>query len=151
MYNEQSLNESDLERIVFLFPEVMKLLFQDIEKSDICDITIPQRKIMHTLYFQKEPSMSEISTAIGVEMSTATVHIDQLVTLGLVERLRSETDRRVVKVKLTEYGEKKCNDIICTLRQNIGEVISKLSPANQNALRSAFEQLYSILQEGKNK
>ena len=149
MSSELSTVESDLERIVYLFPEVMKLLFQDMQHHSVCDISIPQRKILHVIYFKKELTMSELSAALGVEMSTATVHIDQLVAAGLVERLRSDTDRRVVKVILTALGQSTFSEIMNALRKNIASVMNKVSPTNQNALRSAFEQLYNILKEGK--
>lgn len=149
MPDETFTKESDLERIVYLFPEVMRMLFQGIEHGSVCDIPIPQRKILHTLYFKKELNMSELSNALGVEMSTATVHIDQLVSLGFISRIRSEADRRVVKVKLTDLGQQKGTEIMETLRKNIATVMNKVAPINQNALRGAFEQLYSVLKEGK--
>jgi DNA-binding MarR family transcriptional regulator len=51
--------------------------------------------------------MSDFANAIGVPVSTATHMIEKLVKKGLVVRVRSEKDRRVVHVELSEEGRKR--------------------------------------------
>src|SRR5213082_3010331 len=51
--------------------------------------------------------MSDFAGAIGVPMSTATHMIEKLVRKGLVARVRSEKDRRVVHVELSDEGRKR--------------------------------------------
>ncbi len=51
--------------------------------------------------------MSDFAGAIGVPMSTATHMIERLVRKGLVARVRSEKDRRVVHVELSDEGRKR--------------------------------------------
>lgn len=48
--------------------------------------------------------MSEFAGELGVPLSTATHTIDRLVRKGLVIRVRSEEDRRVVQVDLSPAG-----------------------------------------------
>src|ERR1700733_11868982 len=50
--------------------------------------------------------MSNLAEALGVPLSTATHTVDRLVTKGLAVRNRSEEDRRVVQVEMSEYGRK---------------------------------------------
>jgi DNA-binding MarR family transcriptional regulator len=49
-------------------------------------------------------TMSELSADLSVPVSTATHVIDRLVKKGLVVRVRSELDRRVVQVELSDAG-----------------------------------------------
>jgi DNA-binding MarR family transcriptional regulator len=49
--------------------------------------------------------MSDFAAELGVPLSTATHTIDRLVTKGLVTRLRSEQDRRMVLVEMSEMGK----------------------------------------------
>ncbi len=51
-------------------------------------------------------TMSNLAESLGVPLSTATHTVDRLVSKGLVERNRSEEDRRVVEVQMSEYGRK---------------------------------------------
>lgn len=46
----------------------------------------------------------QLSAATGLRPAATTAMIDRLVAKGLVERARSETDRRQVIVRMTAYG-----------------------------------------------
>jgi MarR family transcriptional regulator, organic hydroperoxide resistance regulator len=50
--------------------------------------------------------MSNLAEALGVPLSTATHTVDRLVAKALVVRNRSEKDRRVVQVEMSDYGRK---------------------------------------------
>jgi len=50
--------------------------------------------------------MSSLAESLAVPLSTATHTVDRLVAKGLVLRNRSEEDRRVVQVEMSEYGRK---------------------------------------------
>jgi DNA-binding MarR family transcriptional regulator len=50
--------------------------------------------------------MSNLAEALGVPLSTATHTVDRLVAKSLVVRNRSEKDRRVVQVEMSDYGRK---------------------------------------------
>jgi DNA-binding MarR family transcriptional regulator len=49
--------------------------------------------------------MSDFAAQLGVPLSTATHTIDRLVAKRLVVRVRSEQDRRIVQVELSEVGK----------------------------------------------
>jgi DNA-binding MarR family transcriptional regulator len=51
-------------------------------------------------------TMSSLAESLGVPLSTATHTVDRLVAKGLVLRNRSEEDRRVVEVQMSDYGRK---------------------------------------------
>ncbi len=55
-------------------------------------------------------TMSNLAQGMSVPMSTATGVVDRLVKKGLLERGRSEEDRRVVTVSLTEDGKDMFDD-----------------------------------------
>jgi DNA-binding MarR family transcriptional regulator len=48
--------------------------------------------------------MSDVAAELSVPLSTATHTVDRLVNKGLVVRTRSEKDRRVVQVELSDAG-----------------------------------------------
>ena len=49
--------------------------------------------------------MSDFAGELGVPLSTATHTVDRLVAKGLVIRVRSEQDRRIVQVEMSEIGK----------------------------------------------
>ncbi|OGE32080.1 hypothetical protein A2631_03100 [Candidatus Daviesbacteria bacterium RIFCSPHIGHO2_01_FULL_44_29] len=62
---------------------------------------------LHTLVFIKEssqPSMSQVSSYLGVALPTATKLIERLVDQNILERMADPGDRRITKIALTEKG-----------------------------------------------
>ena len=55
--------------------------------------------------------MSSLSETLGIDNSTGTRLIDGLETKGLVRRVRDKIDNRIIKIFLTNSGEKIYNTI----------------------------------------
>ena len=62
--------------------------------------------IMEAIGIQESKNMSTVAKTMSVTVGTLTIAINHLVKKGYVERTRSEEDRRVVLVSLSEKGEK---------------------------------------------
>ncbi|MBL7156849.1 MAG: MarR family transcriptional regulator [Candidatus Omnitrophica bacterium] len=67
-------------------------------------ITFPQMVILDILRAKKGCKMSDVSKALGVTKSAVTGLTDRLIRAGFIRRARTETDRRVVKIYLTQKG-----------------------------------------------
>nr|WP_285876880.1 MarR family transcriptional regulator [Fictibacillus phosphorivorans] len=79
----------------------------DVLKPEIWEeeeITSTQFQILKTLSTREKWTVSEIADAMKVRASATTVIIDRLVKRGLVDRYRSELDRRIVYVHLNQAG-----------------------------------------------
>lgn len=70
-------------------------------------VTFARLELLLMLYYarNRELTLSRISERLMIHRSSVTGAIDRLVDLGLVERTRSEEDRRTVFAKLTPAGE----------------------------------------------
>ncbi len=82
-------------------------------------------------------TMSNLAESLGVPLSTATHTVDRLVAKGLVERNRSEEDRRVVEVKMSDYG----SQLQQTFRDNRKIVARSWLEPLSGAERELFLQL----------
>jgi DNA-binding MarR family transcriptional regulator len=88
--------------------------------------------------------MSDFAGELGVPLSTATHTIDRLVSKGLVIRIRSEQDRRVVQVEMSEVG--KAFQTALRARQEVmaRSWLAPLSPEE----RETFLELMAKITEG---
>lgn len=68
------------------------------------ELSFAQYHLLFGLAEHGELSTSRLAAAADVTPATVTQMLDGLVAMGLVERSRSNTDRRVVTVALTERG-----------------------------------------------
>jgi DNA-binding MarR family transcriptional regulator len=63
-----------------------------------------QYGLLFGLYFDQPQSLTELAEAADVSPATAAEMLDSLAAAGLVERVRSSEDKRVVLTSLTERG-----------------------------------------------
>jgi MarR family 2-MHQ and catechol resistance regulon transcriptional repressor len=68
------------------------------------DLTVPQFGALEALYHLGPLSLGELADKLLVTGGNVTYVMDRLEEQGLVTRYRSESDRRVVRAKLTQQG-----------------------------------------------
>lgn len=72
-------------------------------------------------------TMSNLAQGMAVPMSTATGIVDRLVKRGLLKRDRSEEDRRVVTVSLTDNGKALVENLKAHFRDFLDRIRSLLT------------------------
>lgn len=107
---------ADFDNIVDLLIDNIKKLFFPEEWIKI-DLKFSKSEIFTMLFLdkRKEITMTELVEYINSPMSTATGIVDRLVKNGYIKRGRSDRDRRIVILRLTEEGSqliKRLKDMI---------------------------------------
>ena len=90
--------------LVKLFNEIMNIEEKAIITEEFKDISNNDMHIIEAIGLDEPRSMS--SVAKDVTVGTLTIAINNLVKKAYVKRVRSEKDRRVVLISLTEKGVK---------------------------------------------
>ena len=90
-------------------------------------------------------SVSEISKRFGIAKPNITPLVDRLVNAGLVDRVRSETDRRVVNIVILEEGRERLRQIQNALNAHVAGWQNTLSAEEFTRLESALADILTIL------
>jgi DNA-binding MarR family transcriptional regulator len=88
-------------------------------------------RVMDFLRRKGSPRMSELGRAISVSLSTATRIAEVLVDTGYAERLSDPSDRRLVRLTLTDHGKRAHDVIERFLLQNIRKNLDFLTVEEQ--------------------
>lgn len=115
-------------QILNIFLDNIQKIFYPEEWIDI-DLKLSKTELftMFIVDRQGEVTMGTISNKINISMSTATGIVDRLVNKEYLKRERSESDRRVVVIKLTEDGMKILGEIKNTFNYYIDTVYESLT------------------------
>lgn len=105
-------------------------------------VTVPQFYALLSLekYGQACP-MKELAQATQRASATMTGIIDRLVRMGLVERRRKESDRRVVMVGLTRRGEQLLEEVKARRRRSFHKALAKFDDEKISQLLQLLEAL----------
>lgn len=94
------------EMLVSLFNHVMDVESQAVITEEYKDITNNDMHIIEAVGVEEKRKMSEVAGRLSVTQGTLTINVTALESKGYVVRERSESDKRVVYVTLTERGRK---------------------------------------------
>lgn len=118
---------------------LMSLMRREVEtRMAQHGLTDAQWKPLWMLQMGRATTAMELAREMSVDAGAITRMLDRLETKGLIERVRSETDRRVVKLRLTAAGE--------AVVEHVPHV---LAAVNNDFLRGfsdkEFQQLHHLL------
>lgn len=101
-YSGKNLNEM----LVNLFNHVMDVEAQAVITKEFEDITNNDMHIIEAVGINEPRNMSDIAKRLGVTVGTLTTNMNGLEKKGYITRERSDKDKRVVYIILTERGRK---------------------------------------------
>ena len=92
--------------LVNLINEIWELEEKGIITEEFKDITNNDMHVIEAVGLGEGRNMSSIAKKLNITVGSLTTSMNSLVRKNYVERYRSQEDRRVVFIKLTEKGEK---------------------------------------------
>lgn len=92
------------------------------------DLTLTQFGVLETLYHLGPLCQGELSHKLLKSTGNTTLVLDNLEKHGLVRRVRSEEDRRMIRIELTELGKARIEEVLPGQIAEIVEQMSVLSP-----------------------
>ncbi len=92
------------ETLVNLFNIVLKIEEKALRSSANRDLSITEIHTLAAIGEGKPKTMTQVATALKINVSTLTAAINKLVNKEYVRRFRVPEDRRIVRIELTESG-----------------------------------------------
>lgn len=129
------------EMLVGIFRNINTVEEQALRTEEYKDVTINDIHVIEAIGMEKQKNMTTVAKSLHVTTGTLTISINNLVKKKYVERVRSEEDRRVVLVSLTEKGKKaflhhrKFHDKL------VNEIVEQLSDEEKRVLGKALNRI----------
>lgn len=108
-------------------------------------LTFTQLFVLASLHRHGQMRMRDLSERLGLTNSTTSGIVDRLVKMGLVSRNRSEQDRRVVYVALTDVSQRFAGDIETQVDQLVLELFGTASEADLHCIIEGLKKLDAIV------
>lgn len=134
------------EILPLMLREFLRRQVQEIYKGSI---TLQQFLVMEFLNHQQESKMCELAAFMGVSMASMTGIVERLVRGVYVERRFEASDRRIIKVALTQKGSVLVKKILHRRRDMIINIFGQLSQVDRHDYLRILTQVKDILTNGK--
>lgn len=137
----------ELDNVIDMVIDNIKKLFFPEEWIDL-DLKFSKSEIFTMLFLdkRKEITMTELVEYINTPMSTATGIVDRLVKSGYIKRERSESDRRIVVLQLTEEGMQLIKNLKDNIFKYVNMAIDSLTEEEKQFMMSIIFKVINNLQ-----
>ena len=129
------------EILVKLFNDIITIEEKAIKTGTYKDLTVNDMHVIHAIDINEPKNMSTVAKAMSVTTGTLTISVNGLVKKGYVDRIRSEKDRRVVLVSLTEKGRKAYEQHQRFHQKMIDAVVEGLDAKEQAILEKSLKNM----------
>lgn len=136
------------------FSEIIRVLAKDIVLFDkvnasCCGFTIAQSYAIYEIGLAKELSLNELANLLNLDNSTISRTIDNLVKQELVLRDEDKTDRRYLKIRLTEKGTAEYRAIESQISSYYHRVLNSIPTEKRTQVIESLDILSKALKENK--
>ncbi|MGF2126460.1 MarR family winged helix-turn-helix transcriptional regulator [Enterococcus casseliflavus] len=135
--------------LVSVFNDILVIEESELKKSQFKDLSITEMHTIEAIGMYKKKTTTEVAKELSITVGTLTIAINRLVKKEYVERIRSEDDRRVVKLGLTKKGKLLYRVHQHFHREMVKGVLSQMCPEEEQALLKALKNLHDFLQDYK--
>lgn len=115
------------EVLVGLFRDILAQEERNIITEEFKDITVNDMHIIESIGIHEPKNITRIAKESKVTVGTMTTAINNLVKKGYAQKIKSETDRRMVYITLSEKGIKAYEHHAKFHKDMTDEVIAQLS------------------------
>ena len=114
-------------------------------------ITPAQFDVLQVLFFNGEKRMSDISRWLGITKSTTTGLVKRLIDADLVERRRSDKDRRSYIIDISAAGKTLIEKVIDRRVEYLKSVMTEIKSDQVKELEIIIKNLLEIMDSKKTK
>ena len=128
------------DQFIIGFDNILIMLMRFTKKQVLAEsihntvLTPPQFGLLWCLNCAKKLTMTELAEKLDLSHGAATGLVDRLEKLGLIERQRSEDDRRVVCVALSSQGLQLIERVNTKRHAILRNILQDLSPQERQTL-----------------
>lgn len=111
------------------------------DKIAECDVTVAEWVALRSLYNLAPCTLSVLAQHMGIDFGTCSRLVDRIIKKKFASRKVSKSDRRAVKLDLTEAGRAVVSKIACIADENDNHFFSRISKEDRNHLLRIMKRL----------
>ncbi len=127
-----------------VFRNGKKLIERELEKIGIKPTEL---RVLFSLSKDRDTTMNSLAAENDVTGPWITGVVDELEKKGYVTKVRSATDRRIIKVSITDHGNEALEQGIKVYNKLIELVLRNLSPEESAEFRSILSKIEIALSD----
>jgi len=140
--------QNSSEKLGLLLQKIMKILHAQGRKALMEEkLTFPQYYALSLLSKKGFWMMSDLKKELFITGAGATGIADHLVKKGLAKRTRSDQDRRVISIEITDKGAKIIDRVLRQRRDYLASILKRIGQKKKDLLIKGLEVFVLSLED----
>lgn len=140
----------EFDKLFTAYPKLIHEIFKDYQPvEELKHLNKTQITTLVIMHLNPECKMTNICNHLNLKKGSFTTVIESLVTMGYVNKARSNRDKRSFKLGLTDTGEDLTKIHIDNISKHLSCKFDRLNSGSFNKFVSALTDLYDLSQELK--
>ena len=128
-----------------LRPVLLRLARELRKETEQLGITARQATLLWLIKRSPGLSLAELASEEGISAPAMSGHVDRLERAGLIERIRSDDDRRRVGLRLTEDGSRLMRSVRARRTTWLADRLRALEASEIDAIEAALPALMRLV------
>jgi DNA-binding MarR family transcriptional regulator len=108
-------------------------------------ITAPQFIALQRIASKENLTIGELSNEMALACSTITDLVDRMERNNLVSRFKDKNDRRIVRIKVNDKGNKVVEDVLNRRKDYLSKVLEDFNIEEKEVLARNLMKLYNVM------
>ncbi|MYD94622.1 MAG: MarR family transcriptional regulator [Chloroflexi bacterium] len=110
------------------------------------NISSAQWAILDACHEEEADTLTSLARVIPLDSASISRHVDRLVRVGLVQRSRSTQDRRLVRLSLTDEGNRLVPELAERVQANNAKFLAGITKREQEAMMRTIRRMLESAQ-----
>jgi DNA-binding MarR family transcriptional regulator len=142
---EKNIKENQLRELMRLLERKLGIIEEN--QLSCCHISLAQCHALVEIGRSEKISLNELSKIIGLDNSTMSRTVNNLVNAGLLERVEDSNDRRYINIQLTDNGLQAYKDIETKMNDYYEEIYKAIPENKQDQMLESLQILNQIFEK----
>lgn len=143
-----SIEKEGLENLIFNYVEqIRELISPELWGNVLLECSKNEILILMLLYRKTEVNMTQIAEYIGVPLNTATGIVARMEKKLMINRQRSEEDKRVVTIRFASYGKQQFQNILNHFIAYGEKIMNSLTMEEIRVAENVLNKVIGVLKE----
>lgn len=112
---------------------------------DGVDISAIQSHILYEIDTRNNPSIQQLAELLGIDITTFSRQVQNLVKMELIVKIPSPEDKRVTLLSLTGKGENVAKRIDQQVNQYLDDIFNQMSEFERETVQRSIKELASVM------
>lgn len=133
--------------LVKIYANILRIEENELRKSQFNNLTIQEMHAITAISMYDHKTASEVAKELHLTPGTLTSTINRLTKKGYVERIRSDSDRRIVRLGLTRKGRVEYRAHAAFHEKLVKDFLKGFNDEEVNVIHRALRNLEDFMDE----